>query len=526
MSMAAPWIPAPEHAPVSPSLAQRMATAVLTLLPIAASAVVYFPITRAYFFADDFIMLGNLVDQGFLRFVLQMFGGHLLVFRNLVFFLTYQLSGLNPAPYYWTVFLTHLLNVWLLVRVTRSFTGSSSTAAFGATLWGTCPLAIGTLGWYAVYGQVLVATIVLILLNAIAGHIERGDQPSPLEVVIWYVMLLVGATCFGIGIGVALAFPFVLFLLLPALLRRRSMTLFLLTLPAAVAALYLGLSRVNASLQPPSVEQAVLQSIALKQYGPVVLMLAHLHAISLTGLILGPYFSVDRYPDLTSHLVVALVVLSSVLAWLFSNATIRRMYLALLVLSCSMFFMVAIGRANLLFMLGKVPPDAAARPLRYYYAGLIPPVIILSLTLASMLQPLGRAARSGLFIALIALLSYGMFEHRPPIDTRAAARKFVLDSVEIIERRIEEAPPGRDVYIENAQTPWDAGPLMNKTQFPGTVGVFALVYPTNVVRGHRIHFVERDAAVVKEMGNPKWHPRFAVLLVGTENVPATTSGPQ
>jgi hypothetical protein len=56
------------------------------LVPVLLAAWVFHPITRGYFFADDFNCLLSIANDGFLRFVLRPFGGHNLLVRNVVFY--------------------------------------------------------------------------------------------------------------------------------------------------------------------------------------------------------------------------------------------------------------------------------------------------------------------------------------------------------------------------------------------------------------------------------------------------------
>jgi AraC family transcriptional regulator of adaptative response/methylated-DNA-[protein]-cysteine methyltransferase len=95
-------------------------------------------------------VLGGVISAG---------GGHLLVTSNAVFYVMDLFFGAHPEPYYWLALLTHLLNVGLFFAVVRLFTQSPYVACFGATLWGIAPLNEAAIGWYSVFGQVLVATV-------------------------------------------------------------------------------------------------------------------------------------------------------------------------------------------------------------------------------------------------------------------------------------------------------------------------------------------------------------------------------
>jgi uncharacterized membrane protein YcfT len=59
---------------------------VAAALPMLLAAAVYWPITRSYFYADDFVHLASVRNDPFLRFVLRPFAGHNYVVRNLVFY--------------------------------------------------------------------------------------------------------------------------------------------------------------------------------------------------------------------------------------------------------------------------------------------------------------------------------------------------------------------------------------------------------------------------------------------------------
>ena len=154
------------------------AVAAAAIVPVALAAWVYFPITRSYFWADDFVCLASIRNDGFLDFVLRPFGGHNLLVRNLAFYVSYQLFGLEAGRYFWTVLLTHLLNVFLLFRILRNLTRSLTLACFGAALWGTSPVDYGALGWYAVYGQVLAATLLLVVLDQLTALAADGRLPT------------------------------------------------------------------------------------------------------------------------------------------------------------------------------------------------------------------------------------------------------------------------------------------------------------------------------------------------------------
>src|SRR4029077_1522692 len=186
------------------------------LVPLVAAFVMWRSLVDNYFFADDFLHLFDLVTLPLPRFLTQIWGGHLYLVRNGVFAAMYRMFGPEPAPWFWSVLLTHLLNVLLLHRLILRTTEDALVACLGATLWAASPALEGALGWYAVYGQVLLTALVLIVCGALTGVIASGRTVSTARALAWGALLAAGAACFGTGLGIAAAFPLVTLLALPS----------------------------------------------------------------------------------------------------------------------------------------------------------------------------------------------------------------------------------------------------------------------------------------------------------------------
>src|SRR5262245_61667348 len=212
----------------------RGLTVVPLLAAVGATAVVYAPIAGNYFHADDFTNLQALVRQPFLPYVLEPGAGHIYVVRNVLFWLFYRTFGADPAWMFGAVLLTHLLNVGLLYGVIRHLTGSARLAFFGAALWGIAPAHEGSLGWYAVYGNVLVGTFALVLLMRVVRSLATDTTLGVGEALVWYVLLLLACVTFGVGIGVALVFPATVLLLFPGGRTTARVRLLFLSLPPVV----------------------------------------------------------------------------------------------------------------------------------------------------------------------------------------------------------------------------------------------------------------------------------------------------
>jgi hypothetical protein len=491
------------------------------LLAVALVAVVYWPLTHVYFFADDFVCLFNIVNKGFLRFVTQPFGGHLLFVRNTVFYLSHALFGFDPRPYHRVILLTHLLNVWLFFRLARRLTGSALGACLGAVLWGTSPLCPGTLGWYSVYGQVLVATILLFVVERVASLAE-GEGWVPTRVALgWYTLMLAAATSFGTGIGVALVFPLVVVLLLPSVLRQRGVCLGLGSLVVAVPLGYYGFQRIYYHFTgPPPMSEAVIAGVALSSYPPILAMFWHLTAVAETGVVQGFFFVPGDYPGTASHIVVPLFFVSLVATLLFAGAATRRRIAAMIALTVGIYALIAMGRSNL-YVLFKLAPHESARLARYHYVGIIPVTLLLCIMLAAAAQ--GGRWRSRLpaavLVGWLSVMGWAFLRWPPNIDARPAIRRWVDLSLHQIATKIQTQPPGNDVYLENAEAPgYVLGPVLHEVEFPGLAGLFVLAYPSNVVDERRVHFIERHPVVLDMSRDPASNHRLAGLLVDPDAV--------
>jgi hypothetical protein len=488
----------------------------LALVALAFSAWVYYPITRVFFYADDFFHLSRIASVPALTFVFEPFAGHNYVVRNLVFLGSWYLFGLHAAPWYWTVLLTHLINVWLLFGVLGTLTASAPLACLGATIWGTCPLGAGALAWYSVYGQVLAGTILLVVLDQLA-RLAATAAPVPLRTAcLWYVLLLAGTTCFGIGIGLALVFPLVLFLLLPEAWRQRGVRLAYLALPVVTLAGYFALKRLAALLEPLPADEIYQQIFAETGLWVAPTMVAPLVGVGVSGTILGYLFDPQRYPDLRDW--AAIVAFASGLALIAWRATWprRRQALAMVVLALGVYSVIAIGRAALLIVF-HASLTWGATAARYHYIATIPIVVLL----CDILQEAGRIGwlsalpRRLLLAAGLGVLVASYAGSRFQIDDHPGARRYVTRTAQEIADAVAAAPNGTTVYVENGPPHREIG-FQLENKFPGRAGVFLLLSPSgDLLDGRHVRFIERDPEIVKF-----WHERpterLATLLVTPE----------
>jgi hypothetical protein len=481
----------PHRSPPAPA---RMKTSglqnVLVLVPLALSFAVYRSLTTGYFFSDDFHLLYWLANNRLAEFLLAPYGGHLCVVRNVMFLVLNRLAGTQPASYYWVGLLTHLTNVGLLFLVVHVLTGSPRLACFGAALWGMSPLDEGALSWLSVYGQVVTATAILIILYRVAAAAERGGDPSRIERAVWYGLALVAMLSFGGGIAAALTLPLVIALLLPrsdAGLRIPPLSTLWVVLPA----LYLLNNLAYCWLSGRSLEAILPLASYSVSMSVVISAVGHLIAYGATQLVLGFLYAPGRYPDATAACGIAVFTAAYLAGAIWSPPRVRRQLLAAGLLVVANYGMIAVGR-GVFFTMG----GAYASQARYHYLG----AIYLTLVLCLLLNRAGdwplirEPVKNGLLILWLAASAVSWRATGWTFDHHEKDRNGADRVLTALRAEIRAAPPGADVYIANRSF-GRFGRYVGMADFPGWAALFTIYFPSNVVGSHRIYFVENDPEV-------------------------------
>src|SRR5262249_20199609 len=140
---------------------------------------------------------------------------------------------------------------------------------------------------------------------------------------------------------------------------------------------------------PPVVFAEALSSRATLRAIPDALVLwVHLLGYGASTLLIG-FLGLDRgYPDVTTAVTAAGVLVVVALAWLGSDAQTRRRLLALALLLAAAYGAVALGRAGLIQFYGG-PTYLVATWIRYHYL----PTAILTVLLCSALAALRARSR-------------------------------------------------------------------------------------------------------------------------------------
>ncbi len=492
--------------------ARRVAGVMLGALPVVLAWIVYRDLPNVYFFLDDFYHLLTIETDGFARFVPSIFGSHLYVVRNLIFWALYRLAGLDPSPYQTLALVTHLFNTWLVYRVARRLLdGDAALACLAAALWGAGPVPAGAIGWYSVYGHVLVATIMLIVLHRI---LDAGAVPSARQMAVWGLLMFTATMCFGVGIGVAMAMPAVLVLLRPALKDDLNVCAALSVYPAVIAAFYIGYRRIYWAFVPiPTAEMMTVEG-ALPHWGDISAMFGHLVAFGVTSVVGGFAFDVVHYPGTLSAWAVPVYAAGVAVAAAIGGAVTRRRLLALATLSAATYAMIALGRGNTYIAFGFRQAWAAGAA-RYHYVGSVP----LALGAALVIQALTRRRRgASAIVALVwlAIATSVYLQSRWHVDEHPEARAAVADMASRIDAAADATPRDADVLMRNDDPAVARLGFPDGMTFPGLAGVFLLLHPDGVVHGRQVRFVERRPGVYAR--HQSGDPRIARLLVRPEDV--------
>lgn len=461
--------------------------------PPAFAALVYRGITGNYFYADDFLNLYQIRNLHVVEYLLTPHGGHVLFTRNLVFYAMASFFCTTAELYFWTVLVTHLLNVALLFRLLVLLTGSPRLACLGASLWGISPLHQQTLGWYSVYGHVLAATFVLLILCQAARLATREQVPSGFRILFWYGLALAASTSFGTGTAVSMVLPAALYLILPMRRARLWKRAVVLSLMLAVPLLYQSLLHAYEVIADVSLPPGSLGAY-LKMYWRLILAGTYnLASFGFSSLLLG-FLAPDRPFSAFAYTVLLLFAAALGTALWQSVPSRRRQLAAFVLLAGACYGVLATGR--LMFALAT-PSPVLTRVARYHYLGLALLAVLLGLVAHHFARavPLSSRLRSGLLAVwfLVGLAAYR--DLGPAIQHHDKAREGTKRGLAMLRRLIQDAPPGEAVYIDNRSFPGMTSLAVPVVSFPGLAAAFTIFFPEDTVDGRRVYFVERSPRV-------------------------------
>ncbi len=479
--------------------ARAVARVLPPLVPLAAAAWMWWPLLDAYFYADDFLHLFDRVTLGAPRFLTQIWGGHLYLVRNAVFLALFDAFGPDPRPFFCSMLVTHLVNVALLSHVIRRLSGNAVLACLGATLWATCPTLAGALGWYSVYGQVLLTTLVLVVIARLAALVATRRTLSVGEALAWGSILAVGGACFGSGLGVAAVFPLVALIVFPPAQRTRAAVVALVLAALAILAIYTT-ARLHAVPDLDPRARALLSPQALLAELPVAVVLAvQLLAFGMYSLVFGFLGLAGAQPVAAMAIGGAVAGACLLAGWRAGDAAARRCQLGLGLLALAAYGTVAVGRTTSLEFLNLPAAHAATWP-RYHYLGLALLAVVACTALASVpgaSREAAGAVAGGAAVWIAARLLFLVM--RPAaFDLHDGARAETERVLAAIRSAVAATPSGGVAAIQNrpfgsAMVPW---------LFPGWAGVFVIHFPHDTVDGRTVRFRvdDKDWALAQARG--------------------------
>jgi hypothetical protein len=485
-------------------------------VPVVLTGAATYPITRNYFFGDDLLNIYDMVNEPVPAFLLIPFGGHLCIVRNAVYLLLFELCGAAPYGYHLSAVLTHVVNTALLCLLIRALTDSERLACFGGVLWGTAPLAEGTIGWFAASSHALSTTALLLLLLGIARVAKRGAV-STAELCAAGVLVFIAAASFGVGIAWAIVLPAVVYLLVPSGRARRRVQWTLVVTIGAVVVAFRAIPRLAVLYGIPVAWEPSPVVLLTKWFG-VLDLTASMTVFGVQQLVLGP-FALSA-PDLWVVGIAAPVLLGIAIAAWSAPSAVRRAMLACALLVVSTYGIIAVGRVPFYSMSRAL----LIRSQHYHYSGSLMLTVLICLALSRIsTERIGEPAKALALTAWIVGLGGAMLYARPPFDHFDTERTWTDETLRQIAEQVDRAAPGEDVYIPN-RIFGGVGPFViaTPTNFPGWAALFAIYYPTNVIDGHRVFFVEPNERV---RAAAQHGLRSAELVVAPGSVPSDHGQP-
>ncbi len=487
-------------------------------VPVVLTGAATYPITRNYFFGDDLLNIYDMVNEPVPAFLLIPFGGHLCIVRNAVYLLLFELFGPAPYGYHLSAVLTHVANTALLCVLIRALTDSARLACFGGALWGTAPLAEGTIGWFAASSHALSTTALLLLLLGIVRMARRGAV-STAELWAAATLVFIAAGSFGVGIAWALVLPAVVYLLVPAGSARRRLEWTLLAAIVVVVVAFRAIPRLGVALYGINVGWEPSPFLPVDKWFPVADLTGNMTLYGIQQLLLGPFAHYSSGVWIAVLVAVPLLLGVAVAAWSAPPA-VRRAMLACALLVLSTYGIIAVGRVPFYSMNRALLIQSQ----HYHYSGSLAVTLLVCLALSRIsTERIGGSAKAVALTTWIIGIGGALLYARPPFDHFDRERRWADEALRQIAEQVDRTAPGEDVYIPNRLF-GGVGPFVIATpaSFPGWAALFAIYHPTNVVDGHRVFFVEPNervrAAALRGV-------RSADLVVGPESVPTDHDTP-
>lgn len=452
---------------------------------LAVTVAVHLRILHSYFRSDDFLHLYELVNRPLFQFLIKPHGGHLFFSWNVVFWLCHELFGVRAAGYFAAIVLNHVVNTWLLFRLVERVSGRPWLAWAAALVWATAPIHGDVLAWYSNHGQVLLATMVLLVLSSLVAAADRDRPVAVGQVVGWLLLLVVASTCYGSGLAFALVFPLLAALLLQA---PRAAVMVLATLWVIVPVLFVADHWLWARIGGEGFDVVPSFTPRPSDLGSAASLLLRMLAAGVKVGQADPLFL--PWADPEAPVALAAFVALVVAALVAGDRRERRLVVVFLLVALALYGPIAAGRVALARLLVFTGDQAAQA--RHHYAGPLP--LLLASCVALHVLTRGRRVGRVAVAGLVVVLAGGWVWRTRHLDLHETAREETRTTVAAIRDAVAAAPPRADVVLRNRRFQ-SVGPLAPLVVFPGWAAVFTIFFPENQVDGHRVYFVEPNPAV-------------------------------
>lgn len=500
----------------------------LPWLPVIAAFFVQFEVLFSGLLYDDFVHFYEISNISYMDYLRQPHQHLLHSFKTVLWSVEF-LFGVNPFVFMFIALILHLASVRLLFEIVFRLTGKIHLAAFGAALWGMDPYAIGTLAWISVHGHAYATAAILWVLMDVVRYSQNASVLRTGLLVRHAFLLLVAATSFGAGLASTVIFPLVIVIFNPVPSHRNRLIAIYGSVALAVVFLYvlslidLGASTGSAStsvsddLRDAIIMRSTSMSGGFSDIPKTLWAFVQLFSIGFSTLFFGPLV-VGKVslitPDsvlLVAPLIALFIALPLLVFGFFvSGANERRRLLAMLLLVCTSYGLIAYARTGAWF---AIHPDAY----RYHYLAPAFMAISFCLILSKLFDrfPQGLIKQGRVWFAIWLLLFIIPFYLAPVHVVKQALlvnqKKQLTESMEIIDAALKESSNQTEVYIANRPFkvfPWGYTPQ----HFPGLAALFVMTYPGNTVDGKRVYFLEESEDIV-QMVQAKKGTRIADLII-------------
>ena len=522
----------------------RIVDPLVAILLFVVVVLVFRPLTSGGFFVDDFVRLYDLANYGLTKLLLSPHGGHMYIASNGVYAVFWRMFGLAPHRWLAAVIVLHALNAAIFFGVLRRFGCRPLAAGTIAALWALCPVQAGAVGWMAVFGHVLLGTIMLAWLNEVAGIATSGVSVSGWKLARCWTLGLLAAMSFAIGIGLCIVLPAAASLLLPAAAARRrvcsvlaSLWVIVPTIYVVQHALYARWYSVTSFMTPGMTIPSDIGDLVRRMGEAGWLMLAFLvygaGVLSLGSPAMAPpadWLGPVAGPDVVLlWLSIPAALLAGLAGWALSHSQPPRRSLAtgFLLLAAAAYGAVAFGavasarvelEARFLgWTAARTVADIVTIPRYHYVATLFLGGVLAVAAEASASRSAGwaRATRA---VLIVVLASLGM---RVRWDGDTLARLRTWNEFSGLTRQLEDDVArwknGNTVYLPNDAI--GSGFLaLHVDSFPGRAGLCVITHPTGVLGGKTVRFIESDPLLLAVLRAQIDTP-IAQLVVAPDEVP-------